>query len=940
MLQSFEQVNMQKLNFIRRHPDKFRAHLIATGEWKEDDVKQCFNDLESYIDLYDNTIINKASKISGGIHITYKQHALNFYDGYNPQHQSTLTTSAGKHPDTFKLKTRKYAKGPALQNMPGIIRGSITDDLYYDFDMQNAGPTCLMHIIKLTNQKIQNLINTEIDGKDDTADLCNDIIDTKALSLYIKDRNKIINDILIANQMNNPSLQNSKIIKRQVITAIIYGGLNSANILEHKTPWLNDFIAEQKHAQAMIWKYNPQYHTAIKKDRANKEKGYNYEGALTGQLVFHTENLVLECMFNYLKNRKIINVVRKEKGPRSCIYLHDAPLIFDGLMLLKETIHKQGIDKNQLARDLSYEVFKTLNIPMTIINKPMETFDSSLWMDIPEYSELRQRIKELPPIDDEPLFSDEDDEAFEHSSNLRVVDTTSGNVGQKLTDIQIKKFIKTAQTDGDFADYFVKEYSDMFKVLDNILYYFNGVYWEETKDTILYNKLDAMYWSLKKVMDSMDDLIGKEAINVFSNIQKLRMTKPLKNIIEAIYKRIELNKDIFDKNEFLLGFINGTYDLTTDTFRKGKQEDYITRVIPYEYKELESLNSGMLDDNNITNAISIFNDFIDKIMPVKEERDFLLKALSTTLHNKLTENILFLQGNGRNGKDTLMNLLRNTLGTDMYYQAPNHLLTLPLKPGANPEVANMHKKRAIVYNEPDAKSYIRCNTVKKLTGTDIMPVRGLYSSRNETNMVGTHIVLQNDLLKLDVPDDAMANRLYVIEFKAMFRTKEVLDELPEDTQYAYELNSFYKSNEFYEKCRLPLLHALLNAYKQFRDEGYILKNAPKTIRDLSKAYLSESNEVNLWFHEQYMRSDEDVIANNTMVYNYVKMKDVYALFKTSDLWQNMNKADRRRLTKAKFEKDIMNIPALRPFYRERYNPNRNIDITNVIIKYTERPHDA
>jgi len=44
--------------------------------------------------------------------------------------------------------------------------------------------------------------------------------------------------------------------------------------------------------------------------------------------------------------------------------------------------------------------------------------------------------------------------------------------------------------------------------------------------------------------------------------------------------------DMFDQNDWLLNFPNGTLDLASGDFRECRKEDYITKTIPFEYDDL------------------------------------------------------------------------------------------------------------------------------------------------------------------------------------------------------------------------------------------------------------------------------------------------------------------------------------------------------------------
>ena len=478
-------------------------------------------------------------------------------------------------------------------------------------------------------------------------------------------------------------------------------------------------------------------------------------------------------------------------------------------------------------------------------------------------------------------------------------------------------------SDGDVATYFCYIHKDEFKLYNEVLYYFNGCYWEQSSTGVIYNKLNDIYFSL---LDKLNTYFGdKEYIEFYTNtltkkLIKLRTSKNLKNIWDSIKFRIEIKDDIWDSNPYLLGFINGTYDLKQNIFRKADKLDYISQIVPYEFKEVEQ--------SEIDFAMQYFN----KIFPNESERDFFLKSLSTCLDGKLLENIIFALGNGRNGKDTILTMImKRVLGDDLYYDAPNSIIIDKIKAGANPEIANMHKKRLIVYSEPNKHAILNCANIKQLTGTEVMPVRGLYSSNNKTKMCCTQFIMQNKLLTMDSPDDAMLNRLYVIPFRAMFRTEEKLAELPSDTQFAYLVDSYYKSIEFFERIKLPFMHILLQYYQIFQKEGNILKNAPKSILDASKKYISDSDNFVCWFNECYKHSDNEN--------DCVKLKDIYEKFKSSDLWANMNKAERRKMTRTKLEKDIIENPTLRAFFRDRIKINE-VHYRSVMIKYKIKSYDS
>ena len=110
----------------------------------------------------------------------------------------------------------------------------------------------------------------------------------------------------------------------------------------------------------------------------------------------------------------------------------------------------------------------------------------------------------------------------------------------------------------------------------------------------------------------------------------------------------------------------------------------------------------------------------------------------------------------------------------------------------------------------------------------------------------------------------------------------------------------------------------------FQDEGYVLKNIPKSINDLSSAYLSESDDFLNWFNEQYTKTND----NN----NFVTMATVYDDFRMSDLYSNFTKREKRAMNKKKLTDTVAKNPNLKLLFKERVKIDGN-SLYSVILSY-------
>jgi hypothetical protein len=93
---------------------------------------------------------------------------------------------------------------------------------------------------------------------------------------------------------------------------------------------------------------------------------------------------------------------------------------------------------------------------------------------------------------------------------------------------------------------------------------------------------------------------------------------------------------------------------------------------------------------------------------------------------------------------------------------------------------------------------------------------------------------------------------------------------------------------------------------------YILKHAEKTlyvperIKNLSKQYVLGSDEMYSWVMETYEPTDDKV---------FVKLKDIFDLYKASDLYSNLTKLERRNLNKTAFSELIRHHIVLKKQFR-------------------------
>jgi hypothetical protein len=426
--------------------------------------------------------------------------------------------------------------------------------------------------------------------------------------------------------------------------------------------------------------------------------------------------------------------------------------------------------------------------------------------------------------------------------------------------------------------------NDMYK-----LYCFNGKIWKKD-DVIMMSFLsNELYEFLKMILIEL--YFEHYAFNKMkSQIKRLKTFNFKKDVI-ASYKEIGLRDDIkFDDKWNLFGFNNIVYDLENAEFREYCYDDYLSTTAGYEWREPTS------------SEINKINDILCQIMPMEVERKLYLQILCTALDGQCLEKFIIFNGCGGNGKGLINDLLLLALGN--YAMIGNNAILFEKnKTGNNPEKANMHKKRLVIFREPSEKNKFENSVVMELTGGGKISVRGNYENNTEKELNLTMIIECNQKpLFAEEPKQADVRRIIDILFRSTFTDdKTVID----NDNHIYLSDIRYKTKQFQEKHKFALLKILMDEYNVYRNNDYVL-HIPETIKKRTQLYLEMSCNIISWFKENYTySSDKNDIC---------KMKDLYSDFITSCYFINLSKIEKKKYNKSYFENYIKSEPFFKQYY--------------------------
>lgn len=233
--------------------------------------------------------------------------------------------------------------------------------------------------------------------------------------------------------------------------------------------------------------------------------------------------------------------------------------------------------------------------------------------------------------------------------------------------------------------------------------------------------------------------------------------------IASHFPQVLTSSGTFDKNPWLVNFRNGTLNLATGEFREHRREDFITRMVPFEF--------------DAKAECPMFDAFMDQFMSGNKRMiDFIWRALGYSACGVTDEQKIFmLHGDGANGKSTLLNLMLELFGQGPtgYGMAANSENILSTRGGSKHDTWRMSlaSVRFVGCQEVDEGRALAESTLKELTGSDTITGRKLYQNEWSYKPEFALWLAINHLPHVRGTDEGIWRRLCVIECNASFKDK-------------------------------------------------------------------------------------------------------------------------------------------------------------------------
>jgi len=301
---------------------------------------------------------------------------------------------------------------------------------------------------------------------------------------------------------------------------------------------------------------------------------------------------------------------------------------------------------------------------------------------------------------------------------------------------------------------------------------FGPTHWEidetGTPDRLALETMRAMKRLGARMAESEDDAEHARGIKLQKFAHACESHKKLKDMLSraATVAGASIMPAMLDADPWLLNVKNGTLDLHTGELRPHRREDFITKLAPVVYDASQDCPTFLAFMNRI---------FADNQQLI----GFVQRFVGYTLSGITVERVfLILFGAGRNGKSTLMGVIRDMLG---HYATQTAADTLMVKrnEGIPNDIARFKGARFVSATESDEGRHLAEGLIKRMTGgEDVLTARFMRAEFFDFRPEFKLWLATNHRPVIRGTDPAIWDRIMLIPFEVRIPDEEVDRDLP------------------------------------------------------------------------------------------------------------------------------------------------------------------
>jgi putative DNA primase/helicase len=314
----------------------------------------------------------------------------------------------------------------------------------------------------------------------------------------------------------------------------------------------------------------------------------------------------------------------------------------------------------------------------------------------------------------------------------------------------------TDWTEEGVADFFVMMFEDELRYVPKLGWFqWAGSHWEQDETGEVFGHFREVTARLRGQWNAMPKKTDEQKAWARAFGQFVSRTRSARSH-DAVLKiasrdpRLVIRPGDLDQQPTLLPCLNGTVDLTTGELCKARREDMLSRVVPVEY------------DPQAT--APVFEEFLRRIQPEREMRDFLQRLLGHGLFGFVREHVFpIFYGDGANGKSVLAQVVQHVVG-EYAQTVPRTLVVETRNEQHKTQIARLHRTRMGFVHETERDARLNVEAVKMLTGGDVLT--GHFMRKDFFDFVPSHTLylLSNWKPQVDAAMRAVWRRLLLVPF--------------------------------------------------------------------------------------------------------------------------------------------------------------------------------
>ena len=242
----------------------------------------------------------------------------------------------------------------------------------------------------------------------------------------------------------------------------------------------------------------------------------------------------------------------------------------------------------------------------------------------------------------------------------------------------------------------------------------------------------------------------------------------------------------------------------------------------------------------------VWKSALEAWQPDTEVRAFLQRVAGYSLlgHNQ-EHALIFLLGEGGNGKSAFMDTLENVLGD---YAGPiDKSAFLSGRNESHPTaLADMHGKRLAIVSEVEHAAEWSETAIKRATGDRRIKARRMHENFYTFDMQALPVVVANHAPALRHADDAMRRRLHLVEFSATFKSSPEEGELQADVTLAKRMAGEYPA----------IMTWMLDGLRSYYKMGL---SPPAAVTQRTEDYFGEQDAIG-----EFLRQECHLVADGTV----------------------------------------------------------------------------